>query len=69
LTVIVEILKKSDDGVKSSGTLLEIPIWRSSLFIREATPSKNSEIGHYPRLKDFKGLQKLPSVEMVSRNN
>lgn len=69
LTVIVEILKKLEDGVKETGNMIEIPVKRCSLFLRKA-PSKEADpvrgIDSYPMRKDFKGLNKLPCVEMVS---
>ena len=64
--MIVEILKKSDDAIKSSGAMLEIPFARSSLFVKEILPTSTNGVEHYPRRNDFKGLQKLPSVELVS---
>ena len=66
---MVEILK--DGNKTSSGTLLEVPVHRCSLFVREV-PLKSEDpfrgIDPYPVRKDFKGLQKLPCVEMVSCN-
>ena len=69
--MIVEILKKGKDESKSisSGTLRELSVKRDSLFVREI-PTKSVDpfrgIDPYPIRKDFKGLRKLPCVEMVS---
>ena len=66
--MVIERLKKVEDIVKGSGKLIEIPVSRCSLYLREIlSKSEDSVHGIEPYLlrKDFKGLQKLPCVEMV----
>ena len=66
MMAIIEILKKTEDeGFKSAGTLLEVPVSRNHLVLKEINSNTNQNFETYSRKKDYKGLQKLPSVELV----
>ena len=50
--------------------MIELPVKRCSLFVREIPPKsvdKYRGIDPYPICKDFKGVRKLPCVEMVRK--
>ncbi|XP_076820099.1 uncharacterized protein LOC143465601 [Clavelina lepadiformis] len=72
LTVIVESLRKTDEGLKSTGVLHELPASRSAILLREVQSTQDGDdqgIDPFPRRSDFKGLQKLPCVELLSERD